>query len=1271
LLVDHPALPQPFEPPDADRPTMAPAALDRGDRVRVAVQLVALTALLGDFELWPGRRSLRGARVEMTADGPVARLPALPVSLPKLWLRLGGGDPAAETTRFSALGTIAESTGLEASVFELDGSEPGFLFQGVLARLLGELGRPLDTATARSLWLWRWGLPAPSEVPDTRLLAIADERVAGRVGAAMWAAAARRGRQASLDIVVPGRTPRRIAGRANGGGVRFIAGVCDERVLASIINEGTRRDGETVVLGRFPEGWNPIPAPIFDSRRLSNHLTVAGISPARRLRFVDAQTGRFDPFSSTDRGSLTKAAADLFSGPRQRPSGRTSDLVRAAALEPDGVPADLFLELVGGRTGELETALEEGVVTLREGRVMAVEPAAMTVDPRHAELVDLYREGDPRRRLHEALATGNPGPLIEWAQRRLDGLDCAAVRSILSKIAIDALGPAVRVALAHACLGLADIHGARQALAGLADELARPWSSWLRLIDRSPDVEVEAPRAVELRQAPRACAEIALIDVRRALGRGEGAADAPAGMVREALTHLRGVERRWVDIRLQALVEPDRLEDRRWRRAATAGHRELMGLVVFERSVRATVEGRTELAKRLLRRVMSAERFPGRRALMQVNLGVLEADDGRHREAEALMLGAYRLFQAAGFRQRVWDVLFNLAVMDLDQLRVDRAAARLDQVERTEPSIFVDAERARLALAVGDLDLFRRRLAGLPDVAEVSNPQVVQALSFLHGAEALFFGSAESAEKLLAAGGPEGADWLALAEAIAGRAGRGQAPGSDGWGIGRAARLAGELRTGGPAAVSVVVEHDRLDVRSALAVALCRQLGVSMGWPDRRLRRRAAAVLAGHGLTGWAARTRWEAGEVEEVLAGLSDLVRLEVAECGKSDRFRHVLDVLGIDGLAVYSMRHGRELWRVGSGEPSVARSRGALEIVPLGREPVPGPVWDLLVDLLELALPAEHARLGSDRESEVRIDGPSPAAARLRDEVRRTAGPRFTVLIHGETGSGKEVVAREIHRLSGRMGEIVAVNVAAVPASLLEAELFGSVKGAFTGADRARRGLVAAADGGSLFLDEVGDLDLALQVKLLRFLESGEVRQVGADLTRVLDVRVLCATHRNLERRVREGRFREDLYYRIALAKIEVPPLRERLEDIPVLRSIFEEEAARRHGLPLSPWTAAAESRLMHHHWPGNIRELKHTVEVAMARASGAAVRPEHLPLAERRSRAHGTWESALEGFKRRLLTEVLTRNRGNRSAAARELGISRQALLYQLKKLDLTEL
>jgi DNA-binding NtrC family response regulator len=366
-----------------------------------------------------------------------------------------------------------------------------------------------------------------------------------------------------------------------------------------------------------------------------------------------------------------------------------------------------------------------------------------------------------------------------------------------------------------------------------------------------------------------------------------------------------------------------------------------------------------------------------------------------------------------------------------------------------------------------------------------------------------------------------------------------------------------------------------------------------------------------------------------------------------------------------------GGEILRVGCGKECSVVRRGPLELVALGSRPVAPRAWWLLFDLLEREhrIPVDAGMTRS--ESTVRIDGSSAAADRLRSEVDRAAASGLGVLVEGETGTGKDVVARELHRLSERPGEFTAVNIAAVPANLLEAELFGSVRGAFTGADRSRRGLVRTANGGTLLLDEVGDLDGALQVKLLRFLESGEVRPVGADRSEAVDVRVVCATHRNLERRVREGAFREDLFYRIAVVRIAVPPLRERIEDIGALREVFERSAARRLGITPPRWSSAALQRLARHRWPGNVRELRHAVEVAILRAGEGPVKPEHLPFAARPAAIRGTWETVLDEHKRRLLADVLGRHRGNRSAAARELGISRQALLYQLKRLDLRDL
>jgi len=1271
LLVEHPALPQPFDSSKNDCSTIPVAALNRSDRVRAAIQLLAVTALLADFELWPRRSALRQAVVEPTDDGLRVRLPTLPVSLSQIWSRLGGGDPAAEATRTAVLSTIAEVTQLDPEVFEPGGSEPGFFLDGVLARVIDEIGRPLDWATARSLWMWRWSMPAWPEVVDTTLMAVPDENVARRLGAAMWAAALRCGGAATFKIASIGEPEVVVAQGNDAGHAVILAGAFDDQILASIIHRRGDRDGAKVALGRFPDGWNPDPAPIFDAERLAAHLTITGVSPARRQRFVNRQSGRFDPFSRADRRLLTRSAALLFSDPRPSSKGRFRNLVKVAGLAPEGVPVVRALELAEVDISELDAACEAHAVIQRHGCVMAPESTPMTVDPRHAELVSLYGRDDPRRLVHGALANGDTGSLLAWARERLDDLDDSSVRHLLLGLATGALGPGVQVALAEACLSLADIQGARQALDGLEKEIARPWSSWLCLIDRPPELEVEIPRTIDLSQAPRACAEIALIGVRRAMWWESESAEAPLLMVRDSLVNLNGMARRLVEIKLTALIEPDRLDDASWRREWTNGHPELIGLVLFEKSIRATFEGRPRLAKHLLRRVMSAERAPGRLAVMQVNLGALEAEDGRHQTAEALTLGAFRLFQAAGFRHRVWDALHNLAVADIDQLRVDRAMARLDAVAEADNTLFVDIERARLALAMGNLDHFRSLLVELPLVEDLSSPQIIEALSFLYGAQALLFTSPDAAAPLLRDGGQEGQAWMALADAVAGTVGEETKSVDDGWGIHRAAVLVRDLRQAGPGADLDSLVCEPLDLKKALAVALCRQLAVRLGWPGRGLRHRAAGVLAERGLMGWAACVNWSGPEVENLLRGFSILVRNQGSDRQGKAAIDGMLSPLGIDGLIVRSAQDGRELWRVGEGKPCTGRLRGSLELIPLGSEPVHGPAWNLLGDLLDLIYPAGEAGDATSDESDVHIDGVSPAVARLKMDVRQAAGPQFTVLIHGETGSGKEVVAREIHRLSGRVGELVSVNVAAVPANLLEAELFGSVKGAFTGADRSRRGLVAAADGGTLFLDEVGDLDVALQVKLLRFLESREVRPVGSDRSTTLDVRVICATHRNLERRVREGRFREDLYYRIAVAKVPVPALRERPEDIPILRSIFEKEASQRHGLQISSWTAAAERRLMNHGWPGNVRELKHSVEVAMARASGKTIRPEHLPLPDQGSVLRGSWEGALSGFKRRLLTEVLTRHRGNRSAAARELGISRQALLYQLKKLKLSEL
>lgn len=378
------------------------------------------------------------------------------------------------------------------------------------------------------------------------------------------------------------------------------------------------------------------------------------------------------------------------------------------------------------------------------------------------------------------------------------------------------------------------------------------------------------------------------------------------------------------------------------------------------------------------------------------------------------------------------------------------------------------------------------------------------------------------------------------------------------------------------------------------------------------------------------------------------------------------LLTVVGLTGIEVRRLGDGGVLWSFGRGVEEDPVRRGAIEVIPRGGRPRGGPIWRTLVGLLVMTLDSRAPLPAAD--CDVGIDGSSVAACRLRENVRRVAPTDLAVLLLGETGTGKEVVAHATHRLSGRRGNFVPVNVAAIPVDLLEAELFGSVRGAFTGADRARDGLVQAAHGGTLFLDEIGDLDLAMQAKLLRVLESGEVRPVGSTRFRSVDARLVSATHRDLDALMARRSFRTDLYYRLAQAVIRIPPLRERAEDLFQLRSLFEAEASRRLGLPRCRWSEAAETALASHLWPGNIRELRHVVERAMVDARGGIVSGGMLGFADQRRAPARRWDQAKASFRRSFLTAALRRNGGNRSATARELGISRQTLLYHIRNLGI---
>jgi DNA-binding NtrC family response regulator len=313
----------------------------------------------------------------------------------------------------------------------------------------------------------------------------------------------------------------------------------------------------------------------------------------------------------------------------------------------------------------------------------------------------------------------------------------------------------------------------------------------------------------------------------------------------------------------------------------------------------------------------------------------------------------------------------------------------------------------------------------------------------------------------------------------------------------------------------------------------------------------------------------------------------------------------------------------------------------------------------------------------------GSGPAMRRVFEMIQKVAETDLTVLIRGASGTGKELVAQALHQHSPRKDQpFVAVNCAAISRELVESELFGHEKGAFTGADARRAGRFEAADGGTVFLDEIGDMAPETQAKVLRVLQERSLERVGGTQPIEVDVRVVAATHRDLEAEVREGRFREDLYYRLKVVDLDLPPLRERTEDLPALAQRFLEQVAERLGREQKRLSDQALARLIRHPWPGNVRELRNVIEQAAVLAPGEAIEeadlnlsgemdggdvqlPHHpdVPFSDAKKRV-------VEDFERSFLLRALRDNEGNISRTAEAIGMVRQSLQQKIRELELRD-
>jgi two-component system nitrogen regulation response regulator NtrX len=416
-----------------------------------------------------------------------------------------------------------------------------------------------------------------------------------------------------------------------------------------------------------------------------------------------------------------------------------------------------------------------------------------------------------------------------------------------------------------------------------------------------------------------------------------------------------------------------------------------------------------------------------------------------------------------------------------------------------------------------------------------------------------------------------------------------------------------------------------------------------------------AAVTSGEQCLGAFEKRLYDCVLLDVWLPGMDGLATLEKLRAANSD-----VSVVMISGHA--------------SIETAVRATRlGAFDFIekPLSLERT---VLTVKNALRQRELEAANTELRSRLERNSAMIGDSVPMRALRQQIALAAPTTGRVLIYGESGTGKELVARSLHAQSHRASRsFVEVNCAAIPEELIESELFGHTRGAFTGATQARRGKFEQADGATLFLDEVGDMSRRTQSKVLRALEEQRFEPVGSDATVSVDVRVIAATNKRIEAEIEKGTFRADLFYRLNVIPFEIPPLRERLEDIPLLVEHFNREFSQANGRPPKQFTDDAIERMRNYAWPGNVRELRNTVERVIIMQAGSRIAAEQLPILSGEappasSYSFDSWRAASDTYEREYILRKLAECDGNISRTAELMGVDRSNLYRRLKSLGI---